>query len=925
MSRSLYITRMAGFFPGANSTEALWKNLLSAETAPITKLDRYWGLEANSYDSPLADGHISMDSGHLADYPFVASSFPRQIQAAIDVGKAVLQNLEHRNIGLVVATEWTDPSFYQAKLGLIPRAAGYSAERQLETIKEELGILGPALAIDTACASSLYGLDLARGLLHSSHLEGVLVLGLNLYLHSFLYRGFTKLGALSKTQKLRSFDKNADGIVPGEAACGVFVSSSAAGAIAEVCGIGLSSDGNEGSAFSPGLEGQISAYTRAYQDAEIDPALIDYVEAHGTATILGDQTEVEGLRRFFRRPLIVGSSKANVGHTLAASGLVAVIKAALMIKHRTLTPHMKFRTHPDHVKKGITHIPTAVTLSKDTIHIGVSSFGFGGSNAHLIIRTPQQKREAVHLPHKLFLRGLEVRNGQEMSFAPPVLKDVAMGPKLQERLDPLQRWTVAATQRLLARTTAKERESFTCVFLNNLGGNLSLAFERKYRLGAPGPELSIEAIASTLPSMLSGNAALMFNFRGHHLLVSGPERTMETLFALTPYLLKTAAGDIILGLIQNESHILLLHLSLNGTQATGELTLTPSSRQEHPTPVEALIGLFRHSEKADLNLGDLCLSFSPLATSATNDSSIRNRILQASSENKQMALEYLKLLEFLKPGVLKSENFGHFLQNCEKRTSHASGSLVVDETHPYFFDHPLDHVPGILTIHGCEELLAYYIGDDYLVSSLTIRFTRFIEKNQPIKLTLIERESGNIDFDVWQGNKKAGTLKAVIQLGPVLEEIGPRPMTAKVEDKKWTHKHKDENVLISALDEELEIVSSLPLGVNRRGEFFAKFTRPSSLYFAEVTRQFVMLLAHQRKGIPLATKMNLIATEIHLSAWIRPPFHLRLKEFNLTETEDFLVADVTIEFVNDDRVFGGGRIKAQVVSAEYYAGQRGEA
>jgi hypothetical protein len=922
MSSSIFIKNMAGVFPDAASPESLWDNLLSGSIASVSKLDKYWELDPHTYESQDEDGHISMDLGHLASFPFGTSAYPRQIQCAIEVGRNLMKNTTERNFALVLATEWTDPSYYEAELGLKNKDSGYSPEHQLTTIKNELGLKGPALAVDTACASSLYALDLARGLLQSDkNLKGVIVLGLNLYLHSFLYRGFTKLGALSKRKRLRSFDHSADGIVPGEAACAVLVDLNPEEALAEICGLGLSSDGNEGSAFSPGAEGQLAAYARAYEDAGIGPELIDYIEAHGTATVLGDQTEIETLQKFFKRNLIIGSSKANVGHTLAASGLVAVIKAVMMIKNKILPPHIIIQPHPEYVKKNITFLDSPRQLEKDIIYVGVSSFGFGGSNAHLILRTPSARVSKPVIPSTLYIKGMEIRDEKVFAASPTILKDVSMGPRMQERLDPLQRRTLQATQNLIKNFPPQDKKQLSCIFLNNLGGNLSLAYERKYRLKEDGPELSIEGIASTLPSMLTGFPALLFNFRGHHMLISGPEKTLETLLFLAPYLLRQAEGDIIFGGIEDKKKIFLFQLSLDVKNAIGNLQIEKEPSFTGPTTLEALERLLQSTSTTSTFFGQLKLRFEPLK--GKDDLHLGKSIIESSEDNKQIALDYLRLLKLLKPEIQKDTTYGDYLVQCEKSTSHAQAQLVVNEEHPYFFDHPLDHIPGILTIHGCEELLSYYLGSGHLITNLTIKFTRFLEKGEPIFLQLHERESGNIDFDIMQGKKRAGTLKAVIKKGEPLPLQGLVPSFPEIEEKKFTHKYRDINVLVGRLNSEKDAVKTLELN-DDRGNFFSHLSRPSALYYAEVTRQFVMLLAHLRQKIPLSTKMNLIATEFFLSDWVKPPFEMRLNTFTLTETEDYLVADVTVDYLHLGHTFGCGKIKAQVVSAEYYAAQRGQ-
>lgn len=547
------------FFRGAGNVDAFWKNLLKADVAATEKLDTYWNENPKVYGDVDSGGYIYMDRGCLCEYPRKNDDFPRQIQAGIDVVLDLLGSGKNKinpaTTSLIIASEWTDHSYYEEALGNIPRGAGYSVEKQIRAISEKCEIKGVTLAVDTACASSLYALELAEGILESGLSKSVIVLGLNMYLHSFLYRGFSKLGALSKRGRLTSFDSEADGIVPGEAACGILLDQSPDQALAQIDGIGLSADGNEGSAFSPGFNGQMEAYKRAFREGALEPDQIDYLEAHGTATILGDQTEISSIQKYYKRgkdnELIVGASKSNIGHTLAASGLASIIKACFIIKEKMLPPHIKTNRNPLLDGKGIRILERRKKLNKNKVAVGVSSFGFGGSNAHIILKTPDTEShfEENNPQKKFYIRTLEMDEQPEMNFPGPVLKGVPMGPRMQERIDPFQRCALKSVQAVLnkAMLTDEERENLSCIFLNNLGGKLSLDFEKKYRLGEEGPELSIEAVASTLPSMLSGYPSLLFNFRGHHMLISGTAGALGDLLCLCPYFLEKAEGDIVLG------------------------------------------------------------------------------------------------------------------------------------------------------------------------------------------------------------------------------------------------------------------------------------------------------------------------------------------------------------------------------------------
>lgn len=937
MSLSLYIHQIDGIFPEASNTDEFWQLLLAGKKTRTESLAAYWGLDANTYRS-LSDGKISQDLAHLAKYNPQDKTLPRQIQGAIEVARRLTSTTPSTKLGLVIACEWTDASFYQAQVGLIPKELGFSLERQVDVIKEALAITGPALAIDTACASSLYALEVARGLLEQGCTE-VIVLGLNLSLHSFLYRGFTKLGALSLKGALNSFDQDADGIVLGEAVCGVRVSFKAQGALAQIAGIGLSSDGSEGSAFSPGFFGQLHAYERAYAQTTIKPQEVDYVEAHGTATMLGDETECKSLHQFFaskhQRPLIVGSLKANIGHTLAASGLASLIKAVLMIQHRTLLPHIPIQPRSDLSRLNLEILREPKKISGEKIVIGISSFGFGGSNAHLILTSDLHpvNTQKTSPTQEVFLQGMQHLDAATLLQTPPVLKNVAMGPRMQERIDPLQRWALHLTQELLAGMSDTERRNMSCVAVNNLGGSLSVEFEKKYHHGLSKPELSIEAIASTLPSMMSGHPSILFNFQGHHLTLSGGKSTLEDTLRLLPFLLAHAEGEIILILahksLEDEKTAFMLALRFSRSQSANTLAKLTLSRTAKPQPLKPLgeatgiieLQEFLVKKSPQLDLTDLSVQQTILAQGPSLE---LQELLAQSQMNKQIALEYLNLVMFLKRDHTHEERVGSYLLKCQKTKNSAQALLVVDESQHYFFDHPLDHIPGILPIHGCEELLRWYLDAPYLIQTMTIRFTKFLEKNKPVELRLSQRESGAIEFEIMQEGARAGILKVDVKPLPAFSSITPKvDLTFEREPKELTHKHREENILVSKLDLEAQTVWALPLSTER-GPMFHALTSPSTLYFAEVTRQFVMLLAHLIKRIPLSSKMNLIATEINLAQWVKPPFRMKLQSFKLTETEDFLVADVIVDFLVEERVFGQGKIKAQVVSPDYYQLQRGE-
>jgi len=269
---------------------------------------------------------------------------------------------------------------------------------------------GGAYSVDAACASSLVALADAANLLVSEQVDAVVVAAVDLSLDPFELVGFSRNGALAAGQ-MRVFDANAAGFWPGEGgACALLMREKDAArrnlpALVRIRGWGLSSDG-AGGLTRPSLEGQLTAYRRAYDMARLDPADVDFVEAHGTGTAVGDPIEVRALaalRQAAHSPLPIGSIKANIGHTKAAAGFAGLIKTVESLRQGMVPPHVSCETpHPafaecDHrVRPNLTYLPIA---HERAAIAGVSSFGFGGINAHVVV-----ERIGVTTSHAVTLR-----------------------------------------------------------------------------------------------------------------------------------------------------------------------------------------------------------------------------------------------------------------------------------------------------------------------------------------------------------------------------------------------------------------------------------------------------------------------------------------------------------------------------------------
>jgi phthiocerol/phenolphthiocerol synthesis type-I polyketide synthase C len=273
-------------------------------------------------------------------------------------------------------------------------------------ISYALDLHGPSFAIDTACSSSLFAFDLACTALGNRTVETALVGGVNLLLSPYPFIGFSRAGMLSPDGRCRPFDADGRGYVRAEGSV-VMLLKALDRAIADgdrILGVvhatGTNADGRTSGLALPNADAQAALLRRIYGEGGIDATALGYVEAHGTGTPAGDPLEAsaigEVLGRRRKRPLPIGSAKGNFGHLEPVSGLVGVLKALLVLKHRRIPPTACFVTpNPripiDRLNLELVSRSRPLTGGRRAL-IGVNSFGFGGANAHAVIGAPPRPR-----------------------------------------------------------------------------------------------------------------------------------------------------------------------------------------------------------------------------------------------------------------------------------------------------------------------------------------------------------------------------------------------------------------------------------------------------------------------------------------------------------------------------------------------------
>ncbi|NUS89103.1 MAG: methyltransferase [Streptomyces sp.] len=296
-----------------------------------------------------------------------------------------------------------------------------------------LDLAGPALTVDTACSSSLVAVDIARRLLLSGEAELALAAGVYVVNHPGTFVTMEALGTVSPRRTCRPFDAEADGMLVGDGV-GVLVLKRLSDAVRDndrilgvIRGSATNQDGRTSGITSPSSTAQSALLREVYRRSGVDMGRLRYVEAHGTGTSLGDPIEVHGLTEAFeefterKQFCAIGSVKANIGHTMGAAGVLGAIKVLLCLRYGKLPPAANFRDENKHVDFADSPVyvnrEPADWAADDTGPrlAGVSSFGYSGTNAHVIIEEyPAAERRGRPLPRRRQLVPLSARTDAQL-------------------------------------------------------------------------------------------------------------------------------------------------------------------------------------------------------------------------------------------------------------------------------------------------------------------------------------------------------------------------------------------------------------------------------------------------------------------------------------------------------------------------------
>ncbi|MGW5761418.1 beta-ketoacyl synthase N-terminal-like domain-containing protein [Streptomyces tendae] len=259
-----------------------------------------------------------------------------------------------------------------------------------------LGLGAGAWSLDAACASSLYAIKLACDRLHDGTADLMVAGAVSRPDPLYLHVGFCGLSATSRTGRSRPFDRDADGLVHGEGAGFVALArlsdARAAGlpVFGVIRGVGLSNDGRGSGLISPSEEGQVRAMRLAYEAAGVAPESVSLVECHATGTPVGDAVEARGMARVFGAAddVPIGSAKSNVGHLLASAGVVGLLKVLGAMRSGVRPATLGTRRPLDALSGTPLRVLDAAEQWAGPRRAAVSAFGFGGTNAHLLLDDP---------------------------------------------------------------------------------------------------------------------------------------------------------------------------------------------------------------------------------------------------------------------------------------------------------------------------------------------------------------------------------------------------------------------------------------------------------------------------------------------------------------------------------------------------------
>ena len=326
---------------------------------------------------------------------------------ALEHARIPASSLRGESVGVYVGTSVMDYSYLAMSDPTVahPYAiTGTASSIVANRVSYFFDFHGPSVAVDTACSSSLVATHQAVQALRSGECDTALAGGVNALITPAVTLGFDEIGqVLAPDGRIKSFSSDADGYTRSEGGAMLVLKRvddarrDGDQILAVIAGSAVNHDGRSNGLIAPNPDAQADVLRRAYKDAGINPRTIDYVEAHGTGTVLGDPIEAQALGRVIGRgrpadkPALLGAVKTNVGHMESAAGAASLVKMVLALQHDKLPPSINYAGPNPYIDFDAAHLRFLDTAADWPRYggyavAGVSSFGFGGANAHVVLR-----------------------------------------------------------------------------------------------------------------------------------------------------------------------------------------------------------------------------------------------------------------------------------------------------------------------------------------------------------------------------------------------------------------------------------------------------------------------------------------------------------------------------------------------------------
>ncbi len=469
------IIGLAGRYPEADNIDEFWENLANGvDCIREVPTDR-WDIEQFFQPGEKAQGKsYSKWGGFLKDVdkfdplffnisPKEAEKIDPQERLFLEVVYHAIENAGyHPNnlasampnrenpVGVYAGAMWGDYQLHGVESSnsdnwVTPHSFYWSIANRVSYL---FNFSGPSMTLDTACSSSLTAIHLACNAIVNGEIKVGIAGGVSLSLHANKYNLLSDLNFLSSDGRCRSFGEDGDGYVPGECVSAVVLKSLADAErdgdhiYGVIRGTSVNHGGKTSGFTVPNPKRQASLIKEALDKAEVNPRHISYVEAHGTGTSLGDPVEISGLTKAYAQSehqyCTIGSAKSNIGHTEASAGIAALSKVLLQMKHKqlapslhsqTLNPFIDFATTPFKVNQDLTawDRPLVVDESGNDMELpriaGISSFGAGGANGHIIVEEYVSTSETEHAQGENYIIPISAKKKQSLYHSAENLRD----------------------------------------------------------------------------------------------------------------------------------------------------------------------------------------------------------------------------------------------------------------------------------------------------------------------------------------------------------------------------------------------------------------------------------------------------------------------------------------------------------------------